>query len=92
MYSQAQRQRSFYPNYPDPRSPSYQYRPQTSGGFSQSQGPTPNLNRSYHKMTQQNYNYPAPQRPNLSRSKVSLDNSQVSHLSNLAHEPEVFPE
>ena len=66
-------------------------RPQTSHNYSYNQLPQAPLNRTYNKISTQNYGLP-PNRNTLSRSKVSLGSSQASHLSNLVNEPDIFPE
>ena len=91
--------RSYYPPYStnEQRPPSMPHRPSSSGGFNHFGQQS--VNRSYHKMPgqapQPGYNYQGNQRNNnnnFSRSRVSMGSSQVSHLSQLANEPDVFPE
>lgn len=99
MFSQGINSKPYQPTYNENRPPSLQhYRPQTPNSYSNNhsnlQLHQPPLNRTYSKLP--SYNNPPPYRNNnhnnLSRSKISLGNSQASHLSDLANEPDVFPE
>jgi hypothetical protein len=91
MFSQGAHQRSYFPSFNEQRPPSAQHRPQTPGGYSSNYA-QPSLNRSYHKLPIQGNSYPVPQKNNFSRSRVSMASSQASHLSQLASEPDIFPE
>lgn len=99
MFTQGVQSRTHYPSFNEQRPPSMPHRQNASGGFSSNYGQQ-SLNRSYHKIasqgqTQGAYNYgpnPRNNNNNFSRSRVSMGSSQVSHLSQLANEPDVFPE
>jgi hypothetical protein len=83
MFSHGQPRGNYYPTFNENRPPSLQhYRPQTPQGHSYTGMPQQPLNRTYSKIPSQGYGY-APQRNNLSRSKVSLASSQASQLGGL---------
>jgi hypothetical protein len=97
MFNQ-QPNRPYYPTFNDNRNPYQQpySRPHTplsssnlqSGGLSRSLSKLPAQNPIGFKP--QNFNNEPPFR-NISRSRVSMANSQVSHLSEIMNEPDVFP-
>lgn len=99
MFSHTQQNKPFYPTFNESRGayqPPFQ-RPQTPHGLTASNLQPGSLNRSLNKLNTQGYSNPGqnaqyPGRNNISRSRVSMANSQASHLSNLVNEPDVFPE
>jgi hypothetical protein len=96
MQTNNQTHKSFYPTFNQNKP--FQQRPQTPLGSTQNHLHNASLNRSLTKLNSLGYavppsSYNNPQsRNNIAHSRVSMSNSQASHLSDLVNEPNIFPE
>lgn len=98
MFSHSQQNRPFYPTFNENRGSYHQppQRPHTPLNSSnmQSLGMSRSLNKlpgqGLGALTPQNYNNVGGR--NISRSKVSMSNSQASQLTEIMNEPDVFPD